>query len=436
MASKIAYPLSVSLVARSRSRGLCRRLLLVAVAIFGVASARANSVPLYSFSGNDGAYPYAGLVQSSDGNFYGTTAGGGANGAGTVFKITSGGSLITLYSFSGSDGTGPRAGLLQGSDGNFYGTTTFGGSSDYGTVFRITSGGTLTTLYSFGGSDGAYPHSGLVEANAGDFYGTTFAGGDGYGTVFKITSGGSLTTLHIFSGSDGAYPYAGLARAGGHFYGTTYIGPQAGTGYLGTVFKITSGGSFTTLHIFDGNGSLPYGGLVQGSDGDLYGTTSDNDSLGPTIFGTVFKITSGGSFTLLHMFNNSDGGLPSAGLVQGSDGNFYGTTTQGGTSVNCGGGCGTVFKMTSGGSLTTLYSFNHSDGAHPFAAVVQGSDGSLYGTTAQGGASGFGTVFKIIPAGEPPANKDQCKNNGWMSFTFPRVFNNEGDCIQFVNTGN
>ena len=171
---------------------------------------------------------------------------------------------------------------------------------------------------------------------------------------------------------------AGLVQAGGHFYGTTYNG---GYGYLGTVFKITSGGSFTTLHVFSGYGAFPYGGLVQGSDGNLYGTTSDNDNVGPTQYGTVFKITSGGSLTSLYSFNNSDGGIPYAGLVQGNDGNFY-------------------------------------------------------GTTAYGGASGYGTVFKItVPTNKVPTNKDQCKNGGWATFTNPRTFKNEGDCIQFVETG-
>ena len=428
-----------SIPSKTNSSILVRSMIVLAVLIATTAfllsppPTHANSVPLYSFSGSDGAYPFAGLAQGSDGDFYGTTGGGGASSCGTVFKITSGGNLTTLYSFDGSDGATPYAGLVQGSDGNFYGTTVNGGASGKGTVFRITSGGSLTTLYSLGGSDRANPYAGLVQGSDGDFYGTTLDGGDGYGTVFKITSGGSLTTLHSFNGSDGARPFAGLVQAGGHFYGTTYNG---GYGYLGTVFKITSGGSFTTLHVFSGYGAFPYGGLVQGSDGNLYGTTSDNDNVGPTQYGTVFKITSGGSLTSLYSFNNSDGGIPYAGLVQGSDGNFYGTTVQGGATVLCWGGCGTEFKITSGGSLTTLYSFSYSDGATPYAGLVQGNDGNFYGTTAYGGASGYGTVFKItLPSNTVPTNKDQCKNGGWATFTSPRTFKNEGDCIQFVNTG-
>ena len=254
----------------------------------------ADSVPLYSFNGSDGAYPYAGLVQGSDGNFYGTTGGGGTNGAGTVFRITSGGSLTTLYNFCGGDGANPYAGLVQGSDGDFYGTTLAGGN----------------------------------------FYGTTCGYGcslEGFGTVFKITSGGRLTTLHSFNGSDGARPFAGLVQGGGHFYGTTFSGGSI-AGNAGTVFKITSGGSFTTLYNFSYyDGAFPYAGLVQGSDGNFYGTTSEDDSVSGPIYGTVFKIT--------------------------------------------------------------------------------------------------------LPSNTVPTNKDQCKNGGWATFTSPRTFKNEGDCIQFVNTG-
>ncbi|MDQ5872659.1 MAG: hypothetical protein M3547_10715, partial [Acidobacteriota bacterium] len=162
MTPKTTYPPGASLVASAHARGLFGWLILAAIAIFGAASARADSVPLYSFNGSDGAAPLAGLVQGSDGNFYGTTASGGASDAGTVFKITSGGSLTTLYNFSYSDGATPRAGLVQGSDGNFYGTTASGGASDAGTVFKITSGGSLTTLYNFSYSDGWSPYAGLV----------------------------------------------------------------------------------------------------------------------------------------------------------------------------------------------------------------------------------------------------------------------------------
>ena len=163
--------------------------------------------------------PEAGLVQGADGSFYGTTSGGGGSNLGTVFEITSNGTISTLHSFTGtgSDGSNPYAGLVQGTDGSFYGTTSAGGSSNLGTVFRITSSGTISTLHSFTGtgSDGSNPYAGLLQGTDGSFYGTTYAGGSSnLGTVFEITSNGTISTLHSFTGtgSDGSYPYAGLVQ--------------------------------------------------------------------------------------------------------------------------------------------------------------------------------------------------------------------------------
>ncbi len=217
---------------------------VVFCAATAIASPAQILTTLHSFGGGDGAYPYAGLVQASDRNFYGTTRDGGASGncidkCGTVFKITPNGTLTTLHSFGGGDGAYPEAGLVQASDGNFYGTTEFGGVNNYGTVFKITPNGTLTTLHSFGGGDGAYPEAGLVQASDGNFYGTTTRGGANYyGTVFRITPDGTLTTLHNFGYGDGAYPYAGLVQASdGNFYGTTLNGGAYGDG---TVFRLMS----------------------------------------------------------------------------------------------------------------------------------------------------------------------------------------------------
>ena len=368
------------------------------VANFATAGLTGSSLTaLHSFSYSDGAYPSAGLVQGSDGYLYGTTANGGTDGYGTVFRITSSGSLATLYSFSFSDGAYPKGGLVQGTDGNFYGTTSYAGPSGYGTVFRITAGGTLTTLYSFSYNDGAYPDAGLVQGIDGNFYGTTSSGGTGGdGTVFQITAGGTLTTLHSFSYSDGAYPNAGLVRGtDGNFYGTTsYAGPS---GY-GTVFRITAGGTLTTLYSFSySDGAYPQAGLVQGTDGNFYGTTYQG---GPSGVGTVFRISPGGGLTTLWSFTGcTDGSYPHAELVQGSDGNFYGTTQLGGPS-----GDGAMFRITTNDDLTTLWQFcsvqdgsgDCLDGAYPEATLLQGSDGTLYGTTSYGGPSGYGTLFQLI----------------------------------------
>ena len=377
---------------------------------------------LHSFNSADGANPFAGLVQGSDGNFYGTTRYAGANnaictapmsspGCGTVFQITATGSFTTLHNFCSqsncADGQAPNAGLVQGSNGNFYGTTVAGGAFGGGTVFEITPGGTLITLYSFCAqtncTDGQGPAAALILASDQNFYGTTSGGGtNGFGTVFQIAQvGGPPTTLHSFTNTEGFEPTAPLVQGSdGNLYGTT-----SNNGVSGTIFKISpAGGPLTILYSFcsqanctDGKGPS---GLVQGSDGNFYGTTSGggaNASCGTNFqpCGTVFKIapTVGPPITL-HSFNTTDGFEPTAGLVQGSDGNFYGTTF---------GFPGTIFRITPAGALTTLYTFcaqtGCTDGDVPIAGLIQGTDGDFYGTTELGGTggacNGCGTVFSL-----------------------------------------
>jgi uncharacterized repeat protein (TIGR03803 family) len=391
---------------------------------------------LYSFTnGNDGEFPLAGLVQGSDGSFYGTTEGGGStnhnyqtgtSGFGTVFQITTNGALTRLYSFpDGIDGTEPN-GLVQGSDGNFYGTTEGGGTNGCGTVFKISPNKAEIILYSFtGGNDGANPTAGLVQGSDGSFYGTTSGGGStnhnyqtgtpGFGTVFKISVNGVETVLYSFTGGmDGANPNGLAQGSDGNFYGTTSYGGNTnlngGDGY-GTEFQISANGALTSLYSFTGttDGAIPCAGLAQGSDGSFYGTTWQG---GTNNWGTVFKISPAGALTTLYSFTNgNDGANPYAGLVQGSDGNFYGTTEGGGTS-----GLGIVFKISSNGILTSLCSlltgFTQRHGpyyiAHPATALVQGSDGNFYGTTYGGGSTksnplsgtaGLGTVFQISTNG-------------------------------------
>jgi uncharacterized repeat protein (TIGR03803 family) len=316
----------------------------------------------------DGEYPEAGLIQAINGNFYGTTYQGGANcapyGCGTIFKITPGGTLTTVYSFcaqSGcSDGYYPEAGLIQASNGDFYGTTTFGGAGNVGTAFKITPSGTLMTLHGFCSqsncTDGEYPEAGLIQASNGNFYGTTYAGGaNGRGTVFKITPSGILTTLYSFCPQtgcpDGNSPQAGLIQAtNGNLYGTTFAG---GAHDLGTVFKITLSENLTTLHSFCSvgypdcaDGDLPrFGALVQATNGALYGTTPEGGT--NVSYGTIFKITPGGTLTTLYSFcpqsGCPDGDDPRGTLVQDTNGNLYGTTFAGGAN-----GVGTVFSLSVG----------------------------------------------------------------------------------------
>jgi len=351
---------------------------------------------LHSFNETDGNFPQAPLIQATNGKLYGSTFEGGADcpplGCGTVFKISPSGTLTMLHSFDSTDGAAP-SGVVQATNGDFYGTTSSGGPYTDGTVFNITPSGTLTTLHSFAETDGAEPIAGLVQGTDGNFYGTTLGGGNqGAGTVFKITPSGMLTTLHRFDSTDGAEPFAGLVQGtDGNFYGTTVYGGATGFGY-GTVFRITPSGTLTTLHSFDfTDGAYPLAGLVQGTNGDFYGTTymgGTNSSSCHLGCGTVFRITPGGTLTTLHSFDFTDGDGPH-GLIQGTDGRFYGTTVYGGANN------GTLFKITPTGVLTTLHSFDETDGAYPGAALLQDTNGKFYGTTEEGGTYGEGTVFSL-----------------------------------------
>jgi uncharacterized repeat protein (TIGR03803 family) len=400
-----------------------------------VPSTNSPLTTLYSFGGADGSSPN-GLVQGTDGNFYGTTEYGGADtnqykyseGQGTVFKLTPLGTLTTLYSFSGIDGAIPAAGLLPGANSTFYGTTEYGGvyedreGDTFGTVFKITTNGTFTSLYSFRGDDGANPDAGLVLGADGNLYGTTSYGGVDYylddGTVFKITANGSFTSLISFSGSDGIGPEGGLVQGtDGNFYGTTEYGGTHGLlsdGY-GTVFKMTTNGTLNTLYSFTGggDGANPAAGLVQGADGNFYGTAEyggTNDS------GTVFKIMTNGTLSTLYSFTGgSDGANPAAGLVPGTDGNFYGTTEYGGANNS-----GTVFKITPGGVLTMVYYFTGGDdGANPNSALVQGTDGNFYGTTSSGGAHGNGAIFRLSLMSAPaPVFQSVTETDGMIALTW------------------
>jgi uncharacterized repeat protein (TIGR03803 family) len=369
--------------------------------VFKITPTGAETV-LHSFAGNtvDGGYPYAALLQGSDGNFYGTASNAGPGGGGIVFMITPAGAESLLHSFTSfnRDSSNPTAALIQASDGNFYGTSDTGGANNAGTIFKITPTGVETLIYSFVGgvSDGQGPFAALVQGKDGNFYGTTHQGGaNDEGTMFKITPAGAETLLHSFTGgSDGSLPLSSLIQASdGNLYGTT---ENSGASLSGSFVMFTLTGTETTVYSFNSGteGQKPVG-LIQANDGNFYGTTNQGGATGN---GTVFKITPAGVESVLHSFagGTTDGGQPQAALLQGSDGNFYGTTAKGGASGN-----GTVFKITPNGVESVLYSFagGATDGAQPEAALIQASDGNFYGTTNQGGANGFGTVFRISLAG-------------------------------------
>jgi len=318
----------------------------------------------------DGAYP-AWLMQASDGNFYGTTYQGGASGVGTIFEITPNGALTTLYSFCSqtncTDGALPQTALVQGADGAFYGTTVIGGANNEGTIFRFARDSGLATLHDFCARancvDGAQPFIGLTLAADKNFYGVAALGGgtsacpypNGCGTVFRFTPTGGFATLHRFCAQSGCP-----------------------------------------------DGALPQGLLAKGTDGDLYGTT---DGGGMNGYGTSFRLktkisaSATGTLTKVHDFcvgSCSEGGFPDAGLIQGQDGNFYGTTM-----VHGSGGFGAIFMMTPEGDATALYSFTGgADGRAPAASLLQASNGDFYGGTTEGGdfscfSQGCGVLFRL-----------------------------------------
>ncbi|HEX8815984.1 MAG TPA: choice-of-anchor tandem repeat GloVer-containing protein [Terriglobales bacterium] len=380
---------------------------------------------VYSFCAEagctDGSTPYAGLLPTSSG-LWGTTYLGGSNNGGTVFRVDEKGKLTTVYSFCSqsncADGSGPYAGLLGSSSPYFYGTTELGGAEGVGTLFKVTIEGAITVFHSFGSGDGFSPYAGLVRAANKEFYGTTGGNEKGgpniSGTVFKTDADGRLTTLHQFCSepncSDGANPWGTLVEGeDGNFYGTTAAGgahicKTRGPEKIGcgTVFKITPQGKLTTLYNFCSRGGLscsdgvsPLAGLIEASDGSFYGTTSTG---GTKAFGTIFRITATGKLTTVHSFQGTDGANPYGGLIQASDGYFYGTTTSGGANDR-----GAIFRLSSSGAVTRLYSFcsraNCADGSLPHAPLVQAADGVFYGTTSAGGENNSGTVFSLSMAG-------------------------------------
>jgi uncharacterized repeat protein (TIGR03803 family) len=370
------------------SRILHRAALLLVMAA-GVEQAQFEVRYDFGSNSGDGVRPTGIIAQGRDGNFYGTTPIGGVNGFGTVFRISSG-TLSTLFSFGGqANGGNPYGGLTLGSDGNLYGTTALA-SGHLGTIFKIGPGGHITTLYSFNGSDGASPHAPPVQGTDGSFYGTTYSGANmschvtsGCGTVYKLTASGLFTTLYQFDGAHGANPVAPLVQgADGNFYGTTRYG---GSQNDGIVFRITRTGKLMVLRDFSAvDGADLQGPLVQGRDGGFYGTTVYGGTSG---FGVVFRITPAGSFTVLHNMNGTtDGGWPVAGLVQATDGNVYGVNSTGGSNSSCNGApCGTIFEITPTGTYEVLYNFDGTTGADPVVTPFQHTNGIIYGDTSAGG---------------------------------------------------
>jgi len=367
---------------------------------------------LYNFGSKSGdpLGPFYGVIaQGRDGSLYSTSFQGGSFPilSGTVFRITLEGKPTVLYSFHGSDGANPVGGLTLGTDGQFYGTTNWGGpGAEKGRIFKITPGGTMTFLHDFTSGDG-FPFAAPVQGIDGNFYGTTtneitHYGAD-EGAVYKMTPSGAYTRLHVFGsnvasvgGPDGPV----VQGKDGKFYGIVWCCDRS-------FFKITPSVDFQTL----GTAGLGYllrplpltSGLIQGSDGNFFGA-SPGSGVRPN--GIVFKLTPAGTFILLHgLDGHGDGAFPIASLVQATDGNFYGTAQFGGAPSLIGSpGCGTIFQVTSAGLFTTVYTFpsDGSMGCNPAGTLVQHTNGLLYGAAESGPWGNTGGVFFSLDLGLPP----------------------------------
>jgi uncharacterized repeat protein (TIGR03803 family) len=372
---------------------------------------------LHVFTGGaDGGIPSAGVIRDPAGNLFGTTGGGGTAGQGVVYKLAPSGEETVLYSFPGkTDGVGPRAGVVLDSAGNLYGTTASGGNKGAlgGTAYKVDAAGKYTLLYEFSGyENGSSPYAGLVLDSEGNLYGTTNSGGANVngGAVYKLDPAGNETVLHSFTieAADGSNPFAGVTLdSTGNLYGTAFQSGNEGCfeySGCGVVYKLDPSGRETVLYTFTGgaDGGNPVGGVILDSAGNIYGTTADGGT--PSGFsgnGVVFTLTPAGQETVLYTFTGgTDGSTPDAGLVFDSEGNLYGTTYQGGAS-----GYGVVFKLDPSGKYSVLYNFTgQADGGNPIAGVVLDAAGNLYGTTEYGGSAagqhGHGVVYEVGPSGQ------------------------------------
>src|ERR1035441_5314765 len=369
---------------------------VVAVVMTAIPAFAQTYTDLHEFNpgaGEPNNLNYTGMSpQGWDGKLYGVSHYGGTSNIGTVFSITLNGTPAIIHSFDGTDGSYPYNGLTLGRDGNFYGVASLGGSANVGTVFKITPAGTYTVLHNFtNGSDGEQPTVPPVQGNDGNFYGTTSGGTS---TFYKVTPSGSFTTLHTFASSEGNQCATGVLGSDGNFYGGC---ANAGITGTGTLFKISTAGHVTVLHnvtkASDGQGP---NSMIQATDGNFYGAMSGG---GANIAGTIFQLKTNGTYKVLYTFgglSGTDGSTPSAGLTQGRDGSLYGTAALGGnTACNGGNGCGVIFKITTAGAYSVLYTFDSTHGSNPKSNLTLDTDGVFYGNTQHGGAHGAGVFYSL-----------------------------------------
>jgi uncharacterized repeat protein (TIGR03803 family) len=417
------YPFQSGSRISARTALAVAKLAIAVVLAMGSTFTSAQYSILYSFTGKaDGGNPYSPLIRNSEGDLFGTTEFGGhvGTGYGVFFKLSGSGTESVLHTFEKTDGMSPIGQIVRDAAGNFYGTTLDGGASLSGSLYKMDKTGIVTNLFSFHPFVGRVPEAGPILDAEGNLYGTLNSGGGSQGTatqydgvVYEFSNANVYTELYRFTTpttgtqtTDGLFPGSTLLRdSSGNLYGTTTEGGNYRcTSGCGTVFKISPTGVEKVMHRFAGksrnDGGYPEGGLIRDSAGDFYGTTSIGGSANQ---GTIYKMDTTGAVTILYSFQGgSDGSEPFGNLVMDSSGNLYGTTFAGGV-VNCTFqgfvGCGIVFKLDTSGVETVLHAFAGAptDGAQPVVGLILGSDGNLYGTTLHGGTSNAGTVFKIAP---------------------------------------
>jgi uncharacterized repeat protein (TIGR03803 family) len=369
----------------------------VSVAIFTLLALSTHSADgqttttLYSFTGQPAEYPqYVMVAQGRDGQLYGTTTDGGINGS--IIKVSTSRIFTQLFSFDNTDGNVPGEGVTLASDGNFYGVTPDGGNSGNGVLYKINSSGSYTVIHSFtGGSDGAIPFAPPIQASDGSLYGTAEFSNAGGATVYRYTpSSANFSVIYQFSSGNIGAPL--IQASDGFLYGTTGNG---GWAHCGTIFKMSTTGKLLQSVPFPckaGGASPSFGPLLQASDGNFYGTTIGG---GVQNQGTVFKMTPDFQVSILYTFmghtqSTVDGALPAAGLIQATDGNLYGATYKGGSA-----GLGTLFRISTSGVYEMLYSFNGATGVAPAGTLMQHTNGMLYGTAGGGGVNRLGTVYEL-----------------------------------------
>ena len=373
---------------------MSKSMLLSTVLLAGCGIVSAQTFSVIHYFGSQPGDPdnaYGIIAQSRGGAMITTSPDNFSDNIGKAFRISTGGSLEVLHQFANAEGLLPFSGLTLARDGYYYGTTKTGGVYGLGTIFKMSADGTVNKLYDFtGGSDGENPESAPIESAEGDLYGTSLGSLPHYGAVYKITKDGNFTLLHAFNDADGRNAFGQLVQGtDNYFYGTTMDG---GAHNNGTIFRINRSGDFKVLwNFWSTKGAKPSHGVIQANDGNFYGVTRQG---GSSHLGVLFRMKPDGTVTVLHTFTGAtDGGNPVGALLQGTDGNLYGTNTIGGQAN--GDGFGVLFRSTLAGALVPLYAFNVQSGADSYGPLLQHTNGKIYGETTDGGAFGKGGFFRL-----------------------------------------